>query len=81
MITAWNQIVPDAIRNLKPLHQEIVFYVMNLPGKRKPSGAYTKTAWRLSRDQYFTELGYALDEIRLYLQRHGLTAPGDLTLE
>jgi hypothetical protein len=81
VITTWNEILPIALCSLTPKHREMIGYMMNLPGRRKPSGLYAKEVWNLSRDQFFTELGYALDEIRRYLKRHGLTDPGDLMLE
>jgi hypothetical protein len=81
VITSWNQILPDAIRSLRPLHQEIVLYVMNLPGKRRPSGAYAAQVWRLSREDFFDELRYAFSEIQFYLELHGIKNSGDLTLE
>lgn len=81
MLTTWTEILPDAIRSLRPLHQEIILYIMNLPGHRKPTNVYAMKTWNLGREQFFHELGYALDEIRRYLGQHGITRPDDLTLE
>jgi hypothetical protein len=81
VITTWNDILPDAIRSLTPLHQEIVLYIMNLPGRRKPSGVYATKTWNLSREQFFNEFEYTVNEIRRYLEQQGLSGPGVLRLE
>jgi len=40
MIFEWCQILPAAIESLPPLHQELVIYVMAIPGKKRFSPQY-----------------------------------------
>jgi hypothetical protein len=51
---------------------------MNQPGKRRLSYKLAYETWSLNREEFDTELGYALAAIRQYLYRLGLTSAIDL---
>lgn len=53
-------------------------YMMQQPGKRKPSYKHALATWNLDRAQFNDELGFALSAIRLYLRQHGLANLADL---
>ena len=81
IIYEWQEILPVAILSLNPLHRDIVKYVMNQPGKRRPSYKHAQTTWNLDRDQFDAELRYAYRAIRQYLRRFGLTNSRELESE
>lgn len=74
----WTQILPSAVQTLRPLHRELVSYVINLRGKSKPSYKQASQQWNLSRDEFDQELASAFSEIRHHLSRYGLRSSGDL---
>ena len=78
MIFDWSQILPGAIESLPPLRQELVTYVMAIPGKKRPSYTHAKKTWALGRNEFDAELESAFDAIRLYLRRFGLASSSDL---
>jgi hypothetical protein len=79
MFTHWQEILPAVIENLSPLHRDIVMYLMNLPGKRKPAYSHAKQTWSLSRDQFDGELEDAFAAIRDQLkQQCAITSSSDL---
>lgn len=78
MIFEWNEVLPAAIENLTPLHQELIVYIMGQPGKRRPSYTHAHRRWNLNCDQFNAELQYAYSAIRHYLRRFGLTTSADL---
>jgi hypothetical protein len=79
MHSQWNEVLPAAIESLPRLDVEIVVYVMNLPGKRRPAYIHAMKSWGLCREEFDRELAAAFDGIRLHLwQRHGIKAPTDL---
>lgn len=78
LFTAWDQVLPAAIETLPPLHQELVSYLLSLPGKRKPSYVQAKKVWSLDRQQFDLELGLALAGIRQHLRRFGIRSADDL---
>ena len=79
MLTHWQEVVPAAIENLNPLHRDIVTYLMDLPGKRKPAYSHAKQTWNLSRDQFDRELEDAFAAIRDQLkQQCAITRSSDL---
>jgi hypothetical protein len=78
MIFAWAEILPTAIERLPPLHREILMYVMNQPGKRRPSYAYASERWGLTRAEFDVELAEAYASVRQYLRRYGLDSADDL---
>ena len=81
MIFDWNTILVRAIATLPTLHREIVVHTMQLPGKRRRV-QYTEAAriWNLDREAFDRHRDSAFDALRLYLLRHGLSAPADLVL-
>ena len=81
LFTAWNQILPAAIETLPPLHQELVSYLLTLPGKRKMSYTHAKQTWNLDRQEFDAEMGNALAGIRQHLHRYGIRSADDLDLE
>lgn len=81
MIFQWDEILQPAIETLPSLHQEIVIYVMEQPGKRKPTYKHARATWNLDRDQFDRERAYAFGALRRYLNRFGLTKTGDLKME
>jgi hypothetical protein len=78
MILDWSQLLPSAVQALPPLHRDIVRCFMNQPGKRRLSYKLAYETWSLNREEFDTELGYALAAIRQYLYRLGLTSAIDL---
>lgn len=79
MYSHWDEVLPAAIKSLPRLHIEVVVYVMNLPGKRRPAYIHAMESWGLSREEFDRERAAAFDGSRLYLrQRLGVTAPSDL---
>jgi hypothetical protein len=78
MVFEWKELLPVAIQSLNPLHRQLVRYVMNVPGRRKPAYTYAKLTWNLDRDQFDRELTDALRTLRIYLKMQGLTSAADL---
>jgi hypothetical protein len=78
VIYDWSEILPGAIESLPPLHQELVLYVMAIPGKKRPSYTHAAKTWALGREQFDMELEFAFNAIRLYLKRFGLASMSDL---
>jgi hypothetical protein len=78
MFFMWDEILPAAIEPLPPLHREILMYVMDQPGKRRPSYAYANERWGLTRAEFDAELGEAYASVRQHLRRYGLDSAYDL---
>ena len=76
----WNQILPSAIQDLSPLHRDILGYIANLPGRRKPSFSHSVKTWGLNRDEFIYELDVALTHIRANLKRSGVHKFSDLDI-
>jgi hypothetical protein len=81
MFTTWIDILTAAIRTLPPLHQDILVRTMELPGKRKKL-QYAEAAriWNLDRQEFDRQRESAFEAVRLYLVRHGVSAPDDLAV-
>ncbi len=81
MITEWNHILSAAIQALSPMHRDLVNDTINSPQKRQQHYYRdAKKKWSMEQEQLDREFQYALDTLRLFLNQHGLTAPGDLEL-
>ena len=78
MILSWNEVLPVAMRDLPPKQQEIVNYLISLPGKQKPSPTYICDTWNLTKDEFDAELDAALMTIRERLNRQGIHRYTDL---
>ena len=81
IIFEWHQILPAAIESLSPLHRDIVTYIINLPGKRRPSYRHAQETWSLDREHFDIELRYAYEAIRLHLLKFGVSKIADLDTE
>lgn len=79
MIFNWTEILTAAIESLPELHRDILTATMQLPGKRKALN-YTEAArvWNLDRHEFDRQRTAALNAVRLFLIRHGITAPDHL---
>ena len=80
IISDWHELLPFAIQSLNPFHQALVGYVMNQPGKRRPSYKHALNTWSLDRDQFDGELADAFRFLRIYLKRLGITKSDDLDI-
>ena len=76
----WQEIIPTAMQTLNPFHRVLVCYVMNQPGKRRPSYKHALKTWSLDRDQFDRELANAFCALRIYLKRLGVTNSADLDI-
>lgn len=78
MILSWNEVLPVAMRDLPPKQQEIVNYLISLPGKHKPSLTYICETWNLTKDEFDSELDTALVTLRGRLHGRGIHRYTDL---
>ena len=78
VILNWNELLPAAIASLSPLRREIVTYILEQRGGRRPSYAHALRTWSLDRQQFDIEILAMYSDIRQYLRRHGLGASSDL---
>jgi hypothetical protein len=74
----WSDILPHAIGSLSPLHREIVTYILNRPGRRRPPYTHALREWNLDRDQLDAEMEAAYRGIRQFLRRQGISNSSDL---
>lgn len=80
MIFDWTEVLPTALKDLKPVHQEIIGYIANLQGKRRPTYTHAKKTWNLDRDEFTSELNSALLALRNALQRRVIHRLDDLDM-
>ena len=78
MFTHWQELLPAALDEIKPLHRDILLHIMNLPGKQRISYNYAERTWSLDRAAFDTEVACACSSVRHHLKRHGITGSGDL---
>ena len=81
MIFEWSDLLAAAIHTLPQLHREIVLHTMQIPGKRT-RWFYSEALklWNLDRDEFDIQRRAAFEGVRIYVSRHGVTAPHDLEL-
>jgi hypothetical protein len=78
MISYWEEVLPAALKDLKPLHQELLTYIANLPGKRRPTYCHAQKTWSLNKKQFKDEVQAALAALRESLKRRGIYTVADL---
>jgi hypothetical protein len=76
----WEEVLPTALKDLKPFHQEIIGYIANVPGKRRPTYTHAKKTWSLNKEQFNHELQSALSALHDSLKRRGVYRLADLDM-
>ena len=80
MISNWEEVLPTALKDLNPFHQELIGYILSLPGKRRPNHCHAKRTWSLNKDQFNHELQSAFSALRDALKRRGIHQLADLDM-
>jgi hypothetical protein len=80
MILDWEEVLPTAIKDLNPFQQEIIGYILTLPGKGRPTSTHAKRKWGLNKDQFNHELQSAFSALRDSLKRRGIHKQTDLDM-
>jgi hypothetical protein len=74
------EVLPAALKDLNPFHQELVAYITGLPGKRRPTYSHAKRTWDLNKHQFNHELHSAFSALRDALKRRGIFKSADLDM-
>jgi hypothetical protein len=80
MIFDLELVMQAAINDLKPFHQELIWYILSLPGKRRPTYIHAKKTWNLTKERFNVELQSAFSSLRDSLRRRGIFKSADLDM-
>jgi hypothetical protein len=73
-------VLPIALKDLKPFHQELIGYVVNLQGKRRPTYTHARRTWGLDKNEFDLNLHAAFSAVRDSLKRRGIRQLADLEM-
>jgi hypothetical protein len=52
MIFTWSEVLPETVKSLSPVRQEMLSYSMSLPGRRRPAASHILKTWALTKVQF-----------------------------
>ncbi len=70
--------MPETVKSLSPVRQEMLSYSMSLPGRRRPAASHILKTWALTKVQFEEEIVAALSELRSALMVRGFQSANDL---